>query len=238
MAESFVLCLSELNAFQTFIKVFLEQTVFDDQTSNIIDELSAMDCAMTTMKRSKMLQKFLKITLKIGNFINGGNYQGDASGFDLIFLTKLMDLRSNRKRHNMLHFVLNEFTTAEILEFLDETKIYREASKIDPAAVKNQVNKLTTQLNDLKEQTKVEKISDFDDFFKIAIPKLEAVNAQEESLDETTKKMTAFLYPGKKSTPNKIRETLEILATFGEQVETVKINQIKEISNSLLYSDT
>jgi len=222
ISESFLLHLSKVKSFQILIKVFLEQSIFPDKTAKIFAEFGAMDRALGTLKWSKSLQKFLQITLEIGNFMNGG--QGGVLGFDLAFLTELADLKSCLPMQNMLHFILKKFTTEEILEFLEEAKDYSKASGIDPAMLISEVNELSIQLTDLQEQTEEAGISNFNEFFEIEIPNLADMKRKAEMLDETVKAVITFFYPGLKSGKSprrKIQETFSSLANFGIQVEQV-----------------
>lgn len=59
--------------------------------------------------RSKKLKKLLEIVLAFGNYMNRGQ-RGNASGFKLISLNKIIDTKSSiNKNVTLLHYLLETF---------------------------------------------------------------------------------------------------------------------------------
>ena len=44
-----------------------------------------------------------------------GTSQGDAAGFELSFLTKLVEIKSNQPRLNMLHMIVKDIPNEQVL---------------------------------------------------------------------------------------------------------------------------
>ena len=70
---------------------------------------------MAKIKQSNVFRKFLKSTLIVGNFMMAGTNQGNASGFKLNFLTKLVEIKSNVPRLNILHIIVKDIPNEQVI---------------------------------------------------------------------------------------------------------------------------
>lgn len=61
---------------------------------------------ISDIKESKNFHELLYLVLIAGNYLNTGNYAGDAAGFKLSSLIKLTETRANRTRINLMHFIV------------------------------------------------------------------------------------------------------------------------------------
>lgn len=58
-----------------------------------------LECACAEVTQSVQLPTILKIALAMGNFLNAGNRNGAAAGFQVETLLKLKDVRSTKARY-------------------------------------------------------------------------------------------------------------------------------------------
>lgn len=77
------------------------------------------------------LKEFLALILQFGNYLNAGSYAGNAAGFKLNTLPKLLDMRANKPRVTCLHYVVDvlEAQNKDILTFPTEMKQMRSAAR-------------------------------------------------------------------------------------------------------------
>jgi hypothetical protein len=64
-------------------------------------------CARTELRMSTALQEVLYMVLVVGNYMNAGSYGGNAIGFRLSSLWKLVEVRANNHNLTLLHYVVN-----------------------------------------------------------------------------------------------------------------------------------
>lgn len=56
---------------------------------------------------SAALQEVLYMVLVVGNHLNAGSYGGNAVGYRLSSLWKLVEVRANNQNLTLLHYVVN-----------------------------------------------------------------------------------------------------------------------------------
>ena len=49
-----------------------------------------------------------------------GTSQGDAAGFELNFLTKLVEIKSSQPRLNMLHMIIKDIPNEQVIIFIHD----------------------------------------------------------------------------------------------------------------------
>lgn len=79
---------------------------------------------------SESLLLIFHIILTIGNFLNYGNFVGNANGISICSLNKISDTKANKPNMNLLHFV-----AMEVESYNDElAKFYEDFSFLSKVA--------------------------------------------------------------------------------------------------------
>lgn len=118
-------------------------------------KLSAVIAACEGIIESQSLTQFLGFTLRTGNFINTGCYAGNAVGFRVTSLTKLVDTRSSRPRLTLLHFIVDEVCrqSDDVLEFVDDLTPHLDvAARQSTDMLSSEVNQLASNVRNLTSQ--------------------------------------------------------------------------------------
>lgn len=71
-------------------------------------ELLLLQYGCDELKNSRKFVKILEAVLVVGNYLNGDTSKGDAKGFKLDALLKLVDVKACNKQISLLHFVIAE----------------------------------------------------------------------------------------------------------------------------------
>ncbi|XP_047105243.1 inverted formin-2-like [Schistocerca piceifrons] len=173
-AEKFYLQLSEVPSFVLRIRAMLLKEEFPLRTSELREQLNAVADACNKLKANKCLKEFLALVLQLGNYINAGSYAGNAAGFTLSTLPKLLEIKANKPRLTFLHYVVEvaEANNKEILQFTEDMSNMKEMARISVELLQEEVMKLISDVkhvaSQLKEDTSGIRVQ-FKDFFKAAL---------------------------------------------------------------------
>lgn len=130
LAERFVYIISSVPKFDQRIKNWAFSLSFESQVSTLTKELNVLTLVLTALKDSKKFKKFLRITLAIGNYMNGGTAKGGAYGFKLGTLASLRNCKDIHNKRTLLNYILdicyNEDKKSEVSE---EWKDYEASVK-------------------------------------------------------------------------------------------------------------
>ncbi|XP_069129886.1 uncharacterized protein [Argopecten irradians] len=130
-AEQFFLCLLGLPQYKLRIEGMLVKEEFKANMDYIKPHVEAVIETANEIKAHDDLQELFYLVLIAGNYLNGGNYAGDAAGFKLSSLVKLTETRANKPRMNLLHFVIMqaEDKNPELLTFPEKLKYLKDATQ-------------------------------------------------------------------------------------------------------------
>ncbi|KAK9814344.1 hypothetical protein WJX72_004222 [[Myrmecia] bisecta] len=85
------------------------ETQFGPRLTVVQDGVDTLMAACDEVRTNKLLPTVLKIALAVGNFLNAGNRNGAAAGFQIETLLKLKEVRSTSTRSKtLLHFMARE----------------------------------------------------------------------------------------------------------------------------------
>jgi len=98
------------------------------------------------------------------------------------------------------------------LEYIGDCKLYQIASKIDVTEIKSEISKLSSELEMLKSEIQNSKISQFDDFFEMAIFKIKDIIEEREKFEKLSEHLAIYLTGN--TSQFDIRETFLTLAEF------------------------
>ncbi|BFZ15249.1 hypothetical protein BsWGS_18289 [Bradybaena similaris] len=226
-AENFFLKLLSLPNYQLRLELMLLKSDFQSQLSNVRSNLLLLTNICRCVYDNKGLKKFLRLVLHAGNFINKGSNVGDAVGFRISSLNKLVLTKSNDPKMSLLHVLVEEAEAKDknALEFVDEMqddlhKIARfslETVKTEFTQIKNTVKKLQGQLAASSDE---EIKSQFGEFLEEADGDLSDIDDALERLNKQTTKLAEH-YCENQNTFN----LEEFLGAFREFCDRVKACQ-------------
>ncbi|XP_060869000.1 inverted formin-2-like isoform X2 [Metopolophium dirhodum] len=242
-AELFCLQLNSINNYQLRIKLMIEKEELPVIVSEIHGQLESIKEMCDDLITNQPFKQFLSLVLFIGNYLNAGSYAGNASGFTLDTLPKLLDTRANKPRVTFLHFVVEMAQTNnmdDILSFTKYTAALRNLSRISFLSLEDEINIKTKQIRklhlELSKQTKKQICSQFSDFMKQAVIDIETLNKEYKSAMEVIQRVAVHF--GEDVNKFKIEECFALLGNFFERIDSVaKENtnrRIQEEKNKIL----
>ncbi|KAL4230469.1 FH2 domain-containing protein 1 [Mactra antiquata] len=216
-AEKFFMCLMGLPNYRLRIEGLLIKEEFNTNIEYIRPSIEAVIQAAKDIKENKNLHELLYLVLLSGNFLNAGNYAGDAAGFKLSSLLKLTEIRANKPRMNLMHYVVMqaEEKNPTLLKFPEEIKFLKEASQAS-------IDNLTSDIKSLDE--KVDKIAknigsvglDFtrqmEGFVNMAKNEMYELNEDLKDMESLRLELADFFCEEERSF--KLEECFKILQTF------------------------
>ncbi|XP_070197577.1 uncharacterized protein [Littorina saxatilis] len=153
-AEKFFLCLMGLPNFRMRIEGLLIKEEFNSNMEWIRPSIEAVISAAKDIKENKSLQELIFLILITGNYLNSGNHAGNAAGFKLSSMLKLTEIRANKPRMNLMHYVVQEAQekNPRLLLFPDEMKFLKDASQVSMESLGSDVGALTGKVKAITEQ--------------------------------------------------------------------------------------
>ncbi|GFS10647.1 FH2 domain-containing protein 1, partial [Elysia marginata] len=150
-----------------------------------------------------------------------GNYAGNAAGFKLSSLLKLTELRANKPRMNLMHYVAQEAEekNPRLLDFPHEMKFLKDASSVSAEGLSTDIGNIASKVRALTEQIVVTG-RDFQlqmaEFLKAA--NVEVVDLEEDlnDIEIMRKELATFFCEDIKTF--KLEECFRVLQTFCDRM--------------------
>ncbi|XP_043913564.1 protein diaphanous homolog 2 isoform X2 [Protopterus annectens] len=164
--EQFGVVMSSVRLLRPRLNGILFKLTFEEVVNNIRPDIMAVTLACEEVKKSDNFSKLLELVLLVGNYMNAGSRNAQSLGFNISFLCKLRDSKSNDQKTTLLHFLaeLCEERYPDILKFTDELAHVESASKVSAQNLKANLDAMEKQVhrleNDLKNFTKEEDVHD------------------------------------------------------------------------------
>lgn len=117
--------------------------------------------ASRQVARSRRLRKLLELVLALGNYVNRGNARGNACGFRLASLNRLVDTKSSySKGTTLLHYLVQilEARFREVLDIEEDMPHVRTAARVSMADLQKEVANLKNGLQDVQREIGTTKI--------------------------------------------------------------------------------
>ncbi|XP_071126206.1 inverted formin-2-like isoform X2 [Mytilus edulis] len=222
-AEKFFLTLSGLAAFKLRIDGLVLKDDFKLSCDSLRPNIETYIRACEHPLDNESFKVFLRFVLHTGNFLNAGGYAGNAVGFKINSLNKLMDTRANKPRVTLLHFMVAEATkeNKDALDFADEmypdlncaTRCSKDNLTTELKQLKDSVHKLHKNLkgapDDVKNQLKT--------FVQDAEEEIKQMEKGMKKISDLSKKLASHYCENEKSF--KVEELVETLKTFCSKVQ-------------------
>eukprot|EP00105_Crassostrea_gigas_P020124 XP_011438826.1 PREDICTED: inverted formin-2 [Crassostrea gigas] len=222
-AEKFFSVFIQLPAFKIRIDGLVLKDEFRLTMDSLLPNITAFVSACQHLLENESFKVFLRYVLHAGNFMNAGGYAGNAMGFRINSLNKLMDTRANKPRVTLLHYLVGEAEKEnhDALNFVEElspdlakaSKFTVDSLTAEVRQIKTSVTKLHKDLescpDDVKNQLKT--------FIQDAEKEMEALDKGLQKIAELTKQLVNYFCENEKSF--KIEECISNLNTFCDRVK-------------------
>ncbi|XP_050540496.1 FH2 domain-containing protein 1-like [Daktulosphaira vitifoliae] len=98
--------LNEIPCYQLKIDLTMLKEEWPLIYSESLETLKNYQQTCSTLINDKSLTQYLSVVLHLGNKLNAGSYAGEAYGFTLGTLPKLMDTRCNKPNVSFIHLAV------------------------------------------------------------------------------------------------------------------------------------
>lgn len=132
-ADRFFFEMSKIDHYEQRLKCLFFKKRFQEKIGEVKPKVEALLKASKEVGSSKKLRKVLEIVLAFGNYMNRGA-RGNASGFKISSLNKIMDTKSSSNRNvTLLHYLIEmlEKKFPDVVKLEEEMPHVKLASKIN-----------------------------------------------------------------------------------------------------------
>ncbi|XP_055958630.1 protein diaphanous homolog 2-like [Patella vulgata] len=241
-AEQFCLTMSSIKRLTPRLKSMLFKMGFAEAVADIKPDLVAATEACEEVLNSKKFAKLMELVLLVGNYLNAGSRNAQTVGFDISFLTKLNNTKSQDGKTTLLNFLAEivEDKYPDIAGFIDELSYTDKAARVSDEQLTKNLKAMETQLKqleiDLKNMNKQQMEGDqfanvMNKFVTTARDQYEVLNNMYKKVDTLFTKLSKYLtFDNKKYS---LEEFFTDLKTFKEcyvaaQKENIKIRETNE----------
>lgn len=223
-ADRFFLEMSKIDHYEQRLKCLFFKKRFQERLGDVKPKVEAVLKASKEVGSSRKLKKILEIVLAFGNYMNRGA-RGNASGFKVSSLNKIIDTKSSSNRSmTLLHYLIEmlENKFPEVVKLEEEMPNVHIASKVNMQELEKEVAQIAlglreveTELEYQKKKSRTEKhdkfvsvMSDFKTISSISFGKLQDVLA--DAKQKFQKVATSFGEDPVKTTPEELFGTFDL----------------------------
>merc|ERR1711957_154003 len=138
---------------------------FQCMISEVIVQITKLECACDDIRKSVTLKKLLAIILKLGNYINTGGKGDSGAAFKLESLLELGKARAFDKKTSVLQYLIRLVmqNDMDLLNFTKDIASVGEAERINAEIVSEEVKKLREKVENV--YSIVEKVKPIEKIF-------------------------------------------------------------------------
>ncbi|CAF0767609.1 unnamed protein product [Brachionus calyciflorus] len=108
-AEKFLKLLTDVPLYELRINLMNYIEEFDELYSLLLNPLEIYCKISKAILESISLKSFIRLVLAAGNYLNMNSYNGQAVGFKISILPKLIDVKTNKPSVSFLHVIVEEY---------------------------------------------------------------------------------------------------------------------------------
>jgi len=148
-AEQFVLHLSDLPDYQTLLVGQLRRSEVQGLVTQLRSVLTSGLEGCRMVLGHEGLREVLVTVMRMANFLNHDQYNGQACGLKLSSLARLADLKCQEAGHHFVHYLarLVDAGDEQILSFVNHIPTLDKAVSCSPSEMKADFDKINTQIN-------------------------------------------------------------------------------------------
>eukprot|EP00794_Sanderia_malayensis_P020228 gene20228-22204_t len=227
-ADRFLYDIGKIPHYEQRLKALVFKKSFNDRLAELIPQIQVVQKACKELVRSKRLRTLLQIVLVLGNYMNRGQ-RGNASGFKLSSLNKIIDTKSSvDRRITLLHYLLDllERKFSDVFKLETDLPDVRLAAKVSLSDVEKEVVQLKQELKNIEaeleyQQKKKDRLPE-DHFVEVMSSFIKVANF---SVKETEEEFVGM--------KERFEKTVQI---FGEDAKHVSLDEFFAIFESFLNS--
>lgn len=198
-SEQFTVTISSIKRITPRLKSILFKMNFPEQVSEIKPDLVAAIEACEEVRNSKKFNSLLELILFMGNYLNAGSRNAQSVGFELSYLSKLHNTKSQDGKTTLVHYLADvvEQQHPDLLTFTEELSYVDRAARVSDEMLQKSIRQMEKSLDqlelDVKNQSKLSMEGDkFPDVMNMF---LTSAREQQSVLSGMSKKMDN-LYKG------------------------------------------
>ena len=151
-ADQFIHLVSHLQFYKERVDVILLMREIPTNHTHILEPIKVLSQACTELNNSDKFVRILGLILRIGNHINSGNTRGNAGGFHLSALSKLITYKGVDHKFSLLHFIVQQVLdrNEELLNFHEELPTVHKAIDASVEGILAEIDLMKQQLNKIK----------------------------------------------------------------------------------------
>ncbi|EYC16018.1 hypothetical protein Y032_0035g3097 [Ancylostoma ceylanicum] len=159
-ACSFFLRLIDIPDYRLRIDCLLLRLEFHRIMEDVVPSLHLLKIACTELRESTSLRRLFLLLVNIGNYLNSSSSHGNAAGFKMSSLWKIIDHKAAKGSSSLLHLVA-KLDPALLSGLEDELHDINKASEISVEEIKTSLKSLGEQCASLGKQLKSSAGSEF-----------------------------------------------------------------------------
>ncbi|KAL1455142.1 hypothetical protein WDU94_009258 [Cyamophila willieti] len=159
-ADRFLYEISKIPHYEQRLRCLHYKKRFSFWISDIEPKIKSVMEASREVTRSRRLRRLLELVLALGNYMNKGA-RGNASGFRLTSLNKLVDTKSSSSRGvTLLHYLveLAEKRFKEVLKLEEDLSHVKEASKVSMKELECDMTQLRNNLKEVSREIEFQRV--------------------------------------------------------------------------------
>jgi hypothetical protein len=186
-AEQFVLEVNAVPALLQRLKAFRFKADYETKKSKIKPDIASVHSACKQVRASEKLRSILEIVLHLGNFLNQGGNKGQAWGYKLRDLQKLVEAKTTDNKSTLMVVLVEllQKEKADLLEVAKDLDSIEAAQRVNLQQLQSELAKLTKELEVVKNSASTVPSAGEDDQYH------SKVNAFTATMTEEVVKMNA-----------------------------------------------
>ncbi|XP_067949319.1 protein diaphanous homolog 2-like isoform X2 [Watersipora subatra] len=150
--EQFCVVMSSVKRLHPRLNSILFKMRFNDLVDDIKPDIVAATAACEEVKQSGKFKKLLELVLLIGNYMNAGSKKEQSIGFEMNFLTKLENTKSQDQKQTLLHFLAQivEEKFPDVLDYENELIHVDQAARVSDEILAKNISQMSKSLKQLE----------------------------------------------------------------------------------------
>ncbi|XP_061164716.1 protein diaphanous homolog 1-like isoform X2 [Saccostrea echinata] len=151
-AEQFIATISDIKRIKPRLQSVLFMMTFSELVDGIKPDLMAATVALEEIKTNKKFAHILELILMIGNYLNSGSRNAQSLGFDISFLSKLKNTKTQDNKSTLVHFLVSiiEEKHPDLVQFKDDFTYLEKASKVSDETIQGNFRSMEKSLKQVK----------------------------------------------------------------------------------------
>uniref|UniRef100_K1QG47 Diaphanous-like protein 2 n=1 Tax=Magallana gigas TaxID=29159 RepID=K1QG47_MAGGI len=151
-AEQFIATISDIKRIKPRLQSILFKMTFSEVVDGIKPDLMAATVALEEIKTNTKFARILELILLVGNYLNSGSRNAQSLGFDISFLSKLKNTKTQDNKSTLVHFLVSiiEEKYPDLVQFQDDFTYLEKASKVSDESIQGNFRSIEKSLKQVK----------------------------------------------------------------------------------------